>query len=64
MDQLALRLAPCPVRVTDEAGLPAQAKESVAFALLAYETLHHRPGNLPSATGAEAPVILGSVTYA
>ncbi len=63
MDQLTLRLAPCPVRTTEEAGLPTQAKESVAFALLAYETLHHRPGNLPSATGAQGPVILGSVTY-
>lgn len=64
LEQLALRLAPCAVRLTDDVGLPTQAKESVAFALLAYETLHHRPGNLPAATGASSPVVLGSITYA
>lgn len=64
LEQLALRLAPCAVRLTDDVGLPTQAKESVAFALLAYETLHRRPGNLPAATGARFPVVLGSVTYA
>ena len=58
------RLLPCPVRTTDEAGMPSQAKEAIAFALLAYETLHHRPGSLPSTTGASHPVILGSITYA
>jgi anhydro-N-acetylmuramic acid kinase len=35
----------------------------VAFALLAYQTWHHRPGNVPSATGATQPTILGQVTY-
>lgn len=53
-----------PVRTTDEAGLPSQAKEAVSFAILAYETLHRRPGNLPSATGASRPAVLGSITYA
>jgi anhydro-N-acetylmuramic acid kinase len=53
-----------PVRVltSDEIGLPAEAKESIAFAVLAYETWHNRPGNLPSATGAGRPVVLGSIT--
>ena len=49
---------------TDEFGLPAEAKEAVAFALLAYQTWHRQPGNMPSATGASRPAILGKITYA
>jgi anhydro-N-acetylmuramic acid kinase len=45
-------------------GIPEDAKESFAFALLAYETFHHRPVNLPRATGASAPAILGKISYA
>jgi anhydro-N-acetylmuramic acid kinase len=44
--------------------VPEQAKEAYAFALLAYETFHHRPSNLPSATGAHRPAILGKISYA
>jgi anhydro-N-acetylmuramic acid kinase len=54
----------CRIATTDHAGLPAQAKEAVAFALLAYETWHRRPGNVPSATGAKRLAILGNITYA
>jgi anhydro-N-acetylmuramic acid kinase len=54
----------CRVATTDRAGLPAQAKEAVAFALLAYETWHRRPGNVPAATGASRLAILGNITYA
>jgi anhydro-N-acetylmuramic acid kinase len=36
----------------------------LAFALLAYETFHERPSNVPSATGARGPAILGKVSYA
>jgi anhydro-N-acetylmuramic acid kinase len=49
---------------SDEFGLPAQAKEAVAFALLAYETSHRRPSNVPSATGAKRAAILGKISYA
>ena len=45
-------------------GVPEDAKEAMAFALLAYETLHQRPSNIPSATGARGPAILGKISYA
>jgi anhydro-N-acetylmuramic acid kinase len=49
---------------SDDFGLPAQAKEAVAFALLAHETWHRRPSNVPSATGAKRAAILGKISYA
>jgi anhydro-N-acetylmuramic acid kinase len=49
---------------SDEFGVPAEAKEAVAFALLAHETWQRRPGNVPSATGAKRPAILGKISYA
>jgi anhydro-N-acetylmuramic acid kinase len=45
-------------------GLPEDAKEAFAFALMAYETFHQRPSNVPSATGARRPAILGKISYA
>jgi anhydro-N-acetylmuramic acid kinase len=60
-------------RALDAAGRPAprrfaelffdgDAKEAVAFALLGYLTLHGQPGNVPAATGASGPRVLGSIT--
>ncbi|HPG39212.1 MAG TPA: anhydro-N-acetylmuramic acid kinase [bacterium] len=46
---------------SDQHGVPADAKEAVCFAVLANETIHQRPGNMPSATGATRPVVLGKV---
>jgi anhydro-N-acetylmuramic acid kinase len=66
MAMLAARLEPlgCELAASEEFGLPAEAKEAAAFALLGWQTWHHLPGNLPRATGAARPVILGQVTYA
>jgi anhydro-N-acetylmuramic acid kinase len=51
------------VRTTDEFGLPSEAKEAVAFAVMAYQTWHREPSNIPSATGARRPAVLGKVSY-
>jgi len=50
------------VRAMEELGLPAQAKEGVAFALLAWLTWNGRAGNVPAATGAKRAVVLGKVS--
>ena len=52
------------LRFSDEFGIPTEAKEAVAFALLAHETWHRRPSNIPAATGAKRPAILGKISYA
>ncbi len=52
------------VRTADELGLPGDAKEAFAFAVLACETLRKRPANVPGATGAKKPIVLGKVCYA
>lgn len=66
MAMLAQRLEPlgCELAASEQFGLPAEAKEAAAFALLAWQTWHHRPGNVPAATGAARAAILGQVTYA
>jgi anhydro-N-acetylmuramic acid kinase len=66
MAMLAVRLEPmgCELAASEDFGLPVEAKEAAAFALLAWQTWHRLPGNVPAATGAKRAVILGQVTYA
>jgi anhydro-N-acetylmuramic acid kinase len=59
-----LTLLGCTLAASESFGLPADAKEATAFALLAWQTWHHRGGNVPSATGARRAVVLGQVSYA
>lgn len=47
---------------TDDHGMPSQAKEAIAFAILARQTVLGRPGNLRAATGASRDQILGTLT--
>jgi anhydro-N-acetylmuramic acid kinase len=63
MTLLAERLSPARLTTSEEFGLGIEAKEAIAFAVLAYETWHKRSGNIPAATGASHAVVLGSITY-
>jgi anhydro-N-acetylmuramic acid kinase len=52
------------VKDSSEFGVPAESKEAIAFAVMAYLTWQRQPGNVPSATGAKKPVVLGKISYA
>lgn len=61
VSRLAKGLGGVPVLTHETYGLPSEAKEAMAFALLAYLTMTGRPGNLPGVTGAQKPVVLGTI---
>jgi anhydro-N-acetylmuramic acid kinase len=62
MSMLRERLPGASVSTLDQLGMPTDAKEAVAFALLAAATLDGEPSNVPAATGARRAVVLGSIT--
>jgi anhydro-N-acetylmuramic acid kinase len=62
MAQLTASLPSARLTTTAEFGVDPDAKEAIAFAILAYRTWKREPGNLPSATGARYPVILGKLS--
>ncbi len=62
MHELQTELLQIHIATTESAGLAVEAKEAAAFALLGWLTWHGLPGNVPSATGAKRPVVLGKVT--
>lgn len=59
--RLQSQLPQVSILTTDEAGLNADFKEAIAFAVLAYWRWHDRPGNLPQVTGAQSAVPLGEI---
>jgi anhydro-N-acetylmuramic acid kinase len=61
LSRLAELLPHLRMQLSDDYGLPVDAKEAIAFALLADRTLHGLPGNLPAVTGARRAVVLGKI---
>jgi len=61
MEHLRAAIPELSIKGSEEYGLPLAAKEAVSFALLANETIRGIPNNLPSATGASRPVVLGTI---
>jgi anhydro-N-acetylmuramic acid kinase len=64
MAQIEAALPGMEILSSRHLGVPEDAKEAFAFAILAYETFHGRAANLPGATGARRPAILGKVCHA
>jgi anhydro-N-acetylmuramic acid kinase len=58
---LQQRLTTVKIRSTDEFGISVDAKEAVSFAILAYAALKRMANNVPAATGAREPVVMGKI---
>jgi len=63
MRRLRHHVTDAAIATSAEFGIDPDAKEAIAFAVLAYESARRRPGNLPSATGARHPVVLGKRSH-
>jgi anhydro-N-acetylmuramic acid kinase len=61
VDGLRSALPSVAVKISDELGIDADAKEAIAFAVLAYCTLTNRPAGIPTVTGACGPRVLGAI---
>ena len=64
LGQIVVLLPQVETLPSSKLGVPEDAKEAFAFALMAYETWHGRPANIPSATGARGPAVLGKICHA
>ena len=64
VERLAAKSQPRPVVLFDQLFFDGEAKEAVAFAFLGMQTVSGKPGNLPAATGARGPRVLGHITPA
>jgi anhydro-N-acetylmuramic acid kinase len=61
MAHLRRSLAPVPVLPFEREGISADAKEAVAFAVLAVQAIHAEPANVTQVTGASRPAVLGKI---
>ena len=64
MQYLETLFHPIPLRTIDSIGIPSDAKEAIAFAVLANEAIYGHPGNFPQVTGASQPMLLGTFSPA
>jgi len=64
IDMIKARVGKVKVMTTQALGIPVEAKEAVGFAILGYQAFHGRTNNLPSATGAAHPVVMGKLSPA
>ena len=62
MRAIERRLGGLPLRLVAALGVDPSSKEALAFAFLAHQTMCGLPGNVPGATGARHPVVLGHIT--
>jgi anhydro-N-acetylmuramic acid kinase len=58
---LQQNLSETRILTTDEFGINCDSKEAISFAILAYAAIKGIPGNIPTATGADQPLILGKI---
>ncbi|MDA1802012.1 anhydro-N-acetylmuramic acid kinase AnmK [Bacillus cereus group sp. BY6-1LC] len=63
MIRYGLKDEKCTIFIQEDIGYSSEAKEAIAFAILANETHHRNPSNMPSATGAKQSVVLGNITF-
>jgi len=62
-EELKKQLQPTTIILSDDVGIPGDAKEAIAFAILANELISGQPGNLPSVTGAHQETTLGVLCF-